>query len=143
MAKKSRIQPSVPRAKGDRIYPTIPSPPGEVSFNFRRLTRKGKKFNYYKCDSQYFQKLIERLKWVSSMTRLELVSTPSKSLRSYSIDFSDPKLSEKTFGLSKDLDDTAWQFQISQRKYGRVHGYFLGDVFYIVWLDPEHELYSK
>lgn len=143
MAKKSRIQPRVPKTKGDRIHPTQPKP-GEVSLNFKRLTRKGKKFDYSKCESQYFLKLLERFKNVSSMSKLEVISTRSRSLRSHPIDFSDPKVSENTFGLSEDLDDCAWQlFVISQGKHGRVYGYFLGDVFYVVWLDPEHELYSK
>ncbi len=35
----------------------------------------------------------------------------------------------------------AWQFQIETNKYGRIHGIFIDDVFFIVWLDPNHRLY--
>ncbi|OWQ47286.1 hypothetical protein CDL60_12480 [Roseateles noduli] len=36
----------------------------------------------------------------------------------------------------------AWQFQLSANKHGRVHGILVDEVFYIVWLDPEHRLYQ-
>ncbi|QXE21583.1 hypothetical protein B6N60_00260 [Richelia sinica FACHB-800] len=35
-----------------------------------------------------------------------------------------------------------YQFQLSSNEYGRVHGFFIENVFYIVWLDPDHLLYS-
>ncbi|MEJ1826111.1 hypothetical protein SMA73_25430, partial [Escherichia coli] len=36
----------------------------------------------------------------------------------------------------------AWQFQLSANKHGRVHGILVDEVFYVVWLDPEHRLYQ-
>ena len=47
-----------------------------------------------------------------------------------------------SFGIqhaSPDLDEDAWQFAISKAS-GRVHGFFIGDSFYVVWIDPEHRL---
>ncbi|HDZ68887.1 MAG TPA: hypothetical protein ENH43_00500 [Phycisphaerales bacterium] len=47
-----------------------------------------------------------------------------------------------SFGIqqaSPDLDEDAWQFGISKDN-GRVHGFFIEDFFYIVWIDPEHRL---
>ena len=32
-------------------------------------------------------------------------------------------------------------FNITKTRHGRVHGYFVESIFYIVWLDPKHELY--
>jgi hypothetical protein len=37
-------------------------------------------------------------------------------------------------------DDNAWQFMIS-KKNGRVHGFIPGNVFFVRWLDPRHNLY--
>jgi hypothetical protein len=30
---------------------------------------------------------------------------------------------------------------LTANEYGRVHGFFLDEVFYVVWLDPDHKLY--
>lgn len=38
--------------------------------------------------------------------------------------------------------EAPYQFQIFANEYGRVHGFFSENIFYIVWLDPEHNLYS-
>ncbi len=34
----------------------------------------------------------------------------------------------------------AWQFGVSAKKDWRVHGFVIGDTFYVVWLDPRHRL---
>jgi hypothetical protein len=34
------------------------------------------------------------------------------------------------------------QFSLSSNKHGRVHGFFIDEVFYVVWLDADHLLYS-
>jgi hypothetical protein len=35
-----------------------------------------------------------------------------------------------------------WQFSISANEHGRVHGFFVANIFFIVWIDPQHKLYS-
>jgi hypothetical protein len=52
--------------------------------------------------------------------------------------------SENKFGFPNEeqLVDTPYQFSISSNEHGRVHGFFIAEVFYIVWLDPNHLLYS-
>jgi hypothetical protein len=142
MARKSRIEPTIiARTERRRIQETrVPVEP-EVSFNFKQLHRKKGKFDYLSCDSRYFQKLLERLKALSRMTKSDLVYSHSKALRFHRIDFRDGKVTEKTFGLADDVDDDAWQFQITKTRHGRVHGYFVESIFYLVWLDPKHELY--
>ncbi len=39
------------------------------------------------------------------------------------------------------LVDIPYQFSLSSNEHGRVHGFFIDEVFYIVWLDPDHLLY--
>lgn len=84
---------------------------------------------------------LERLRDVSRCSFQELLSNRSKALRCHPIDWSDT--SESGFGIPNedDLVDTPYQFSISSNKYGRVHGFFIGEIFYIVWLDPDHKLY--
>jgi len=116
---------------------------GKVSFNFCRLCEKCGKFEYNNHEVGYFKKLIERIKEVSDLTRQQISTSHKRVLRAHPIDFSDPKVTENTFGFGTEIDDDAWQlFQISTNKYGRVHGYFVGDTFYVVWLDPNHDLYA-
>jgi hypothetical protein len=39
------------------------------------------------------------------------------------------------------LVDTPYQFSLSTNEHGRVHGFFIDEVFYIVLLDPDHLRY--
>jgi hypothetical protein len=64
------------------------------------------------------------------------------TLRIHPIDFTDPRVAERGFGVrGAAADETAWQFALSANEHGRVHGFLLADTFYIRWLDPEHNLY--
>ncbi|WP_018664660.1 hypothetical protein [Heyndrickxia acidiproducens] len=71
------------------------------------------------------------------------MSRQRKGLRFHDIDWNDT--CEDCFGIpnEEELVDKPWQFAISANEYGRVHGFFIGNVFYIVWFDPEHKLYNK
>jgi hypothetical protein len=68
--------------------------------------------------------------------------TNARSLRCHPIDWDDT--TETCFGLvnEEQLVSQPYQFQLSSNEYGRVHGFFIENVFYIVWLDPDHLLYS-
>ncbi len=95
--------------------------------------------------SSYFVKLYERLKELSRMTMKEFTSTKTKALRNHPIDFSDSKVLKNCFGIPNEdqiVGDSAWQFSISKDEHGRVAGFIIGQVFYIVWLDRNHSLYS-
>ncbi|HCA3585732.1 TPA: hypothetical protein MO350_003382 [Salmonella enterica subsp. enterica serovar Java] len=35
-----------------------------------------------------------------------------------------------------------YQFAISRNEHGRIHGFFVDNIFHIVWLDPTHNLYA-
>lgn len=142
MASVLRIKPTplVPKY-GKGIKPTQVDDTIKVSFNFRRLKTESDKFNYAVKDQQYFLKLIERLKALCDFNQKELLTNSSPALRCHKIDFK--SCTEFGFGLlSEDLDDAAFQIGVSANENGRIHGYFVGNVFYVVWLDPEHELYK-
>ncbi|WP_298920867.1 hypothetical protein [uncultured Nostoc sp.] len=71
----------------------------------------------------------------------ELLVNRSNTLRCHPIKWEDT--SESGFGLPNEeqLVDIPYQFSISSNEYGRVHGLFIKEIFYIVWLDPDHLLY--
>lgn len=125
------------------IKPTKVGGEAKVSFNFSRLRNYERKFCYQDRESKYFLKLIERLREVCNMSRQEMTVKNRKALRCHQINFSDPSVSEDSFGFSDDdLLEDAWQFQLTSNEHGRVHGFFIESTYYVVWLDPEHQLYS-
>ena len=78
------------------------------------------------------------------MTLQDLLKNRSKSLRCHPIDWKDTT-EPYGFGIpneEKIVLDPPYQFQISANEHGRVHGFFRDNVFYIVWLDPDHNLYA-
>ena len=100
----------------------------------------------YKIDNQntaYFLKLIDRLKDLSMTSVSELQSSFwHKAFRFHCVDWE--KTSEICFNLPNEeqLVEKPWQFSVSANEHGRVHGFFIDNVFYIVWFDPEHKLYG-
>lgn len=144
MAKRSKFNPTELEKQTDHIKPTLVGLHDKVSFNFRRLCYKqGGKFDYRSHESSYFLKLVERLQAISNMKKMEFIQPFGYGLRCHPIHFKDTtnNLTERTFGiLGEDIDDEARQFEISTNEYGRVHGFFVENVFYIVWLDKHHEL---
>ncbi len=91
----------------------------------------------------YWLTLIDRLKALSALSTQELLVNRSSSLRFHPIKWEDT--SENGFGLKDEeqLVDTPYQFSLSSNEHGRIHGFLINEVFYIVWLDPDHQLYPK
>jgi hypothetical protein len=144
MGQKYTVEPSSIPQRTELVNPTTVNPNQNVSFNFRPLCTKGGKFEYNNRERGYFVKLLERLRDLSTMSRGQLIAPGGKGLRCHPIRFTDQGVSESSFGIpGQDIDEDAWQFEISSNKHGRVHGYFVGSVFYIVWLDPDHALYPR
>lgn len=61
------------------------------------------------------------------------------------INWKDPQIKEQCFtcldaNFMEQIKDDCWQLGIDNHKF-RVHGFFIENVFYIVWLDPNHNLY--
>ena len=63
------------------------------------------------------------------------------------IDWNDKQIREKCFtnvesDLMEEIKYECWQLGIDNQGF-RAHGFFIGNVFYIVWLDPNHQLYLR
>ena len=88
-------------------------------------------------------KYLERLKSLSGYRKMELMSDRSKSLRFNPINWEKTTEPEGFTHLNSQLRGlSAHEFAISVSKHGRVHGFFLESIFYVCWLDPEHELFK-
>jgi hypothetical protein len=114
----------------------------EVKISFKYLHTAHGKFQYDHEPTAYFLKLLARFRDVCQLTSMQMRTTHKEALRCHE------HLWEKTtepngFGLKGQLAGCeGWQFQLSSNEHGRVHGFFLSDVFFVVWLDPEHKLYA-
>jgi hypothetical protein len=126
-----------------RIKLTKTNPPQGVSFSYKYFQSDHSDFTITAQDISYLIALLERLRDVSGWTSLDLKKNGSKALRCHSIDW--VGTSQSCFGIPNEdqLVDEPYQFSISANKHGRVHGFFIGEVFYVVWLDPDHKLYSS
>ncbi len=133
-----RIQPS----SAGRNVGEIKIPEG-ISFSFRYYQDDKEKFSIGKRDARYLASLLRRLRDLSQLNAKELINNQSKSLRCHKIDWQDTT-EPNGFGIANEeqLVNTPYQFQISANEYGRVHGFFSENVFYVIWLDPDHNLYQ-
>lgn len=113
-----------------------------ISFSYKYLEVNNRKFEYTSRGKKYFLALTARLRDLSNSTQLDLLVNRSKSLRCHPIKWDDT--TESCFGLPNEdqIVDTPYQIQISKKQHGRIHGFFIQNVFYVRWLDPEHNLYN-
>lgn len=142
---KKRIKKTeVSKASPSGINATKLKPPEGISFSFKYFDNTHEKFFFHDKDGQYWITLMERMKALSDMTASILrKNNNNKTLRCHPINWQSKSVSETCFGIpgEEQLVDTPYQFSLSANKHGRVHGFFIEEVFYVVWLDPDHKLY--
>lgn len=113
-----------------------------IVFSFKYLDSTNKKFGAEHCQNAqaYLGCLLDRLRDVCGLTLTEF-TTPSKALRNHGINFEGT--SEKAgFPLPAERwGDRPFQFGVTANAHGRVHGFLITNIFYVVWFDPLHRLY--
>lgn len=116
----------------------------ELRFSFRYLDFRNPLFSVDARDRRYFRRLLERLKELSAFRVGEFTSQRSPALRTHPIRFDESGVAIEGFGIPgrPEADEMGWQFSISANEHGRVHGFLMGDTFFVRWLDPDHNLYS-
>ena len=141
MPKKRIKKTEVAKDDTSGIKPTKLKPPQGISFSFKYYQDSNSKFSCREKEVIYWLTLLDRLKALSSLTAQELLVNRSSTLRCHPIKWEDT--SESGFGLPNEeqLVDIPYQFSISSNEHGRVHGFFINEIFYIVWLDPDHLFY--
>lgn len=122
-----------------------PNPePSLLKYSFQHLQTDHPRFDASRKDASYFRTLLARLKDLSSIPVSEFRTFRGRTLRIHPINFADPRVSVRGFGIPKgeQFDARAWQFSVSANEHGRVHGFLIGDTFFVRWLDPDHNLYA-
>lgn len=113
-----------------------------LHFSFKYLCTDHERYSYSSKDTEYFMKVLERMKGLCCISALEFKTKPTKTWRNHKVDWRDT--SENSFGLPNEeqLVEEVWQFSISANEHGRVFGFFVGNIFNIVWFDPDHLVYG-
>ena len=111
----------------------------KFSFSFSCFDRKHELFNL-SCknkpvSSSWFLTLLDCLETVSELTIAEL-----KAHRKFQLHRVDWDKANAKCPMSENYDEF-YQFRLNKSK-GRVVGFFVGNVFYVVWLDYHHNLTS-
>ncbi len=125
----------------------IANPPGDERFQFslRHLQDGDPDFDYSGRASNYYEQLLSRLRDLCRENAQEVIASPAKrkQLRFHPINWEEARVSRDGFAeLNEQLRELpAWQFQITSNAHGRIHGFIIDTIFYIVWLDPDHNLY--
>lgn len=138
-----------PRVPSGHTPPPAPPPPPPLthrglSFSFRYFVDRPP-FEVARGGPGYLLTLLERLRDLGPLTALELQTNRNPALRCHQIDWTATTERGGFAHLNSSIRSQAvpYQFSLSGNAHGRVHGFFIGDVFYVVWLDPEHQLYPR
>jgi hypothetical protein len=113
----------------------------KLLFSFRFVDRNHEAFNLGGICESWFISLLDGLKEVSDLTWTQLVMDLKDHYRSHLHDWD-------TTSYKYNFDDEFLE-QVECRQFslsagtGRVHGFIVGNRFYIVWLDPHHNLYPS
>jgi hypothetical protein len=122
-----------------------------VKFSFKHLDTTNEKYAVQKCCIDFFSNLVRSLTRYSKFTVDEFREQNNEDGRHchYFANTSEPN----GFVCLNDPDglemEEAWQIrlcpstQVPPASGWRVHGILLADVFYVVWLDYDHALYSN
>lgn len=113
-----------------------------VNFSFSYLEENHPKFPFRHEDVFYYMELLKRLKAVNTLKLQEVLSNRSNALRAHPIKWD--QTTEPGFGLPAEntIAHDPYQLSIGANKHGRLHGFFVFNTFFVVWLDKHHALYS-
>ena len=137
-----RIKPQKPPG-GGKIPAASPPPNPHLTLSFKHF-RHREPFVFPGDKPNYPLTLLERLRDLCGMRPSEIRASNSRALRSHPIDWKDTTEPNGFDHLNPTLREqiTPWQLTLSANEHGRIHGFWIDDVFYVVWIDPNHKLYS-
>jgi hypothetical protein len=120
-----------------------------LSFSFQFTATDHWKFNYRDVDYDYCELLVQALLKYRSFLAVDVKEEKFNLDNTHRIRWDYPTISEHSWGLDEELEATlslgwAWQLcvQGDKKNRARLHGVMLGSVFYVIWLDGHHRLYS-
>lgn len=134
--KRGRIRPDPPQA--GRIRTGIPAPETHLRFSFRYLHPKPPVSQNF--PDGYWAELLRCFKQISELRRADLLGNRNPALRAHGIDWAKSNFPNGFEHLPEQYREYAgYQLSVRRDTYGRVIGFIREDVFYVCWLDPNHE----
>jgi hypothetical protein len=117
----------------------------QVRFSFIYFNREHELFTCGKAPDGWFLVLFDNLKEISKLTKNEFLFDQRYKNHYDTHQHDWDKQDETRYyplpeGMFEQIKDDCWQFRLSSSN-GRVHGFMIENVFYIVWLDPHHNFY--
>lgn len=131
-------------AQSNQIKKPAEQHQGLLSFSFKYLEIDHEKFDLPcpNAKSGYLKEFLQRTKAYSTMSAKELQNSRGKTAKCHTVDWKDTSEENGFSDLNEQLQQlTPWQFSIGTNNYGRVHGFFIDNTFYAVWIDHDHKLY--
>jgi hypothetical protein len=121
---------------------TIPTGERKLRFSFKHLDTTHHVFSPAYCEAEYHCALLERIKALSSWTVDQFCDHANNEHR-HIIDFAETVEKDGFSSVEEEqlLFTESWQFEVMPKTLWRVHGFLIEDTFYVIWLDPNHQLY--
>jgi hypothetical protein len=135
MAKKFGIKSNADqKTPGTRIKSAAELvPDGLLVFSFKYFAPDHPRYNASEAEIAYFSQFLGRMKEMCCFTMRSLMNRKSDAiLRFHPTDFARPTVTADGFGIP--------QCSITRNEHGRVHGFVIETTFFVVWLDPGHQL---
>jgi len=114
-----------------------------MTFSFKFFDEKDEDVCPASFHETYTQALMLRLRVLSSWPGEKFRGKMENNIRNHRIAWEDTARAGFSRVSAEHKDTQAWQFAVEEHKHGRVHGFFIGDTFYIIWLDSCHALYPS
>ena len=122
---------------------TAPLLPKHLVFSFKYYDCTNPNFGPSHAKDGYLKSLLERFRDLCQLPLAEFMQY-HKAVRSHSIVFAETSEPDGFAHIRNTAlwENTARQFEVSKSQHGRVHGFMIDPVFFVVWIDPDHKLYS-
>lgn len=133
--KRKIPKPLLPQTQGKILRPSFLASDDRITFSFSAL-EKTKYFNIDVTCPSWPSELFDMLKEVSQFSKTDLIGG---KFSKYRVHNHERASAPDKLPQGVELKD-CYQIRISQSK-GGIHGVFYDNVFYVIWLDPLHNLY--
>jgi hypothetical protein len=142
--KKDYHKSGLPLTSLDRkTLPVTSIPENRIHFRFDYFDSEHSHFKDSQFTNEWPNKLLNRLKHFQQLTvtyfKTDIPFRQSQYI--HPINWDETHLNGFGIHQGVEYDEDAWQFGLSKAT-GRIHGFFINNLFYIVWLDPEHKLFK-
>jgi len=113
----------------------------KLRFSFKLFDRSHEAFNLGGVNSDWYLILLDTLQDLSTLTWTEVRNTRQAKYDPHPYTW---KSCNYTFNFDpKSLEQfEAFQLRLD-KSHGRIHGFLVGNIYYIYWLDPHHNMYDS